>query len=173
MTRLTILTAPDKRLKRKALPIHAVTDATRRLMEDMAETMYHAQGIGLAATQVGVLQRVIVVDVEYGQKDGKKNPCFLANPEIVAREGELVWTEGCLSVPEYTAEVTRTAKILVKGLNQHNQEITIDATDLLAVCLQHEMDHLDGTLFIDHISRLKRSMILQKLKKKQQDEGRS
>ncbi|MBF0341998.1 MAG: peptide deformylase [Magnetococcales bacterium] len=168
MTRLTILTAPDSRLKLKAQPIPAVTDATRRLMENMAETMYHAQGIGLAAPQVGVSQRVIVVDVNYCQKEGKKNPIFLANPEILQKEGEVVWNEGCLSVPEHTSEVTRAAHVQIKGLNQHNQEVIIDADEVLAVCFQHEIDHLDGILFIDHISRLKRSIILQKLKKKKQ-----
>ncbi|MBF0191510.1 MAG: peptide deformylase [Magnetococcales bacterium] len=170
MTRLTILTAPDSRLKRKALPVPAVTDAVRRLMENMAETMYYAQGIGLAATQVGVTQRVIVVDVEYAKKDGKRSPIFLANPEIIRQDGEIVWNEGCLSVPEHTSDVTRSAQIQVKGLNQHGQEVIIDADDVLAVCFQHEIDHLDGILFIDHISRLKRSIILQKLKKKKQNE---
>ncbi|MBF0126317.1 MAG: peptide deformylase [Magnetococcales bacterium] len=170
MTLRTILTAPDKRLKRQALSVLTVNDAVRRLMEDLAETMYHAQGIGLAAPQVGERQRVIVVDVDYCKKDGRRNPIFLANPEIVAREGEVVWNEGCLSVPEQHSDVTRTAKITVKGLNQHGEEVIIEADDLLAVCFQHEIDHLDGILFIDHISRLKRSIILQKLRKKKSAE---
>ncbi|MEO5347683.1 MAG: peptide deformylase [Magnetococcus sp. YQC-9] len=169
MARLTILTAPDSRLKQKALPVPAVTDAVRRLMENMAETMYHAQGIGLAATQVGVLQRVIVVDVHYSQKDGTRNPIFLANPEIIHLEGEVKWNEGCLSVPDHTAEVSRAAHIQVKGLNRFNQEVIIDADEVMAVCFQHEIDHLNGVLFIDHLSSLKRSIILQKLKKKKQN----
>lgn len=169
MARMTILTAPDSRLKRKALPVPVVTDAVRRLMEDMAETMYHAQGIGLAAPQVGVSQRVIVVDVQYCQKEGKRNPIFLANPEIIRKEGEIQWNEGCLSVPEHTAEVTRAAQIQVRGLDQHNREVIIDADEVMAVCFQHEIDHLDGVLFIDHLSSLKRSIILQKLKKKKQN----
>ncbi|MBF0182324.1 MAG: peptide deformylase [Magnetococcales bacterium] len=169
MALLPILTAPDKRLKRPALPVKQVNDAIRRLMEDMAETMYHAQGIGLAAPQVDVPQRVIVVDVEYGKENGGSHPIFLANPEIVSREGEVVWNEGCLSVPEHTSDVTRIARIVVRGWNQHGQEVIIEAEGLLAVCFQHEIDHLDGILFIDRLSSLKRSIILRKLKKHKSD----
>lgn len=170
MARLPILTAPDKRLKHKALPVSEVDDSVRRLMADMADTMYHAQGIGLAAPQVGVRQRVIVVDVDYGQKDGSKNPIFLANPEITAREGEVVWNEGCLSVPEHHAEVTRAARVEIRGLDQHGKEVVIQADEVQAVCFQHEIDHLDGILFIDRISTLKRAIILRKLKKKKAEE---
>ncbi|MEO5332320.1 MAG: peptide deformylase [Magnetococcus sp. YQC-5] len=170
MTLLPILTAPDNRLKRKAFPVLAINDAVRRLMADMVETMYHADGIGLAAPQVGVRQRVIVLDVGYHLENGVKNPICLANPEISTTEGEVIWKEGCLSVPEHTSEVKRAARIQVKGLNQHGEEVTIQADDVLAVCFQHEIDHLDGILFIDHISSLKRSIILQKLKKKKQSD---
>lgn len=169
MARLPILTAPNKLLKRQALPVLIVDDSIRHLMMDMADTMYHAQGIGLAAPQVGVRQRIIVIDVHYCQQDGNKNPIFMANPEIIHQEGEIIWNEGCLSVPDLTSEVTRAANIQVKGLNQHGETVLIQANDILAVCFQHEIDHLNGILFIDHISSLKRSIIMQKLKKKKQD----
>ncbi|MBF0614514.1 MAG: peptide deformylase [Magnetococcales bacterium] len=169
MARHPILTAPDPRLKRKALPVPAVTPEVRRLMDDMMETMYHAQGIGLAAPQIGVNQRVIVVDVEYSKNDGQRHPICLANPEILQKHGEFIYNEGCLSVPEHTAEVTRAALIQIKGLDYENKEISFAADELTAVCFQHEIDHLDGILFIDHLSRLKRGIILQKLKKKKQN----
>lgn len=168
MARLTILTAPDSRLKRKALPVPSVTADVRRLMDDLTETMYQAQGIGLAATQVGITQRVIVVDVEYTKNDGKRHPICLANPEIIQKSGAFKYNEGCLSVPEQHADVTRAAQVQIKGLNPDNQEVIIHADEILAVCFQHEIDHLDGILFIDHLSSLKRSMILQKLKKRKQ-----
>ncbi len=168
MAQLPILIAPNKLLKRQAFPVASVNNAVRRLMMDMADTMYHAEGIGLAAPQVGVRQRVIVVDVTYCHDNNNQNPIFMANPEIIERTGEIIWKEGCLSVPEHTADVTRSAMIRIKGLNQHNEEIIIEANDILAVCFQHEIDHLNGLLFIDHISSLKRSIILQKLKKLKQ-----
>lgn len=172
MALLPILTAPDRRLKQKAVPVHAVDAPIRTLMDDMLATMYAAPGIGLAAPQVGILKQVIVMDVGRHQEDGEKQPAplFLANPKIIRSEGEQRWTEGCLSVPEHLAEVTRAAFIEVKALDKNNQTIHLEATELLAVCLQHEMDHLNGTLFIDHISRLKRAIILQKLKKTKQQE---
>lgn len=169
MAILPILTAPDKRLKQKALPVDAVDASIRRLMDDMLETMYAAPGIGLAAPQIGVLKQVIVVDVSRSLEDergeGERLPLLLANPTIVRAEGEMSWNEGCLSLPEHMAEVTRSAMVEVQALDKNGQEVSIEAWDLLAVCLQHEIDHLNGVLFIDHISRLKRSMIMQKLKK--------
>jgi peptide deformylase len=170
MARLPILTAPDRRLKQKSLAIPEVSEKIIKLMDDMAETMYAAPGIGLAAPQVGHLKRVIVVDVETYDGDDKHELFCLANPEIIEREGETIWPEGCLSVPDFTEDVIRADRILVRALNRDNQQVEIEAGGLLSVCLQHEIDHLDGLLFIDHISRLKRAMILQKLKKRKKSE---
>ncbi len=165
MALLPILIAPDKRLKQKSTPVSRVDGSIRQLMDDMLETMYAAPGVGLAAPQVGVLQQVIVVDIGTEQDKHLHAPLLLANPEIIHREGELPWKEGCLSVPEHMAEVVRSAVIKIRALDHNNRTIYIEATELLAVCLQHEMDHLRGILFIDHLSRLKRTIILQKLKK--------
>ncbi|MBF0188557.1 MAG: peptide deformylase [Magnetococcales bacterium] len=165
MALLPIVTAPDKRLKEKALPVESVDDDLRTFMDDMLETMYDAPGIGLAATQVGVAKRVIVVDVEAGREGRAPNPLCLANPEIIASEGEIAWEEGCLSVPEQMAEVERAAWVRIRALNRDGEVVEFDADGLLAVCLQHEIDHLNGVLFIDHLSRLKRAMIVKKLKK--------
>jgi peptide deformylase len=164
MAQLPIITAPDPRLKIKARPVPAVDDKTRRLMDDMLDTMYGAIGIGLAAPQVGQSSRVIVLDVA---RDGEKpQPLQLANPEILWRSPELTTgNEGCLSLPEHYAEVTRPAKIRLRYLDYQNEIREIEASGLLAMCLQHEIDHLDGVLFVDHISSLKRGMILRKLAK--------
>ncbi|MEO5341415.1 MAG: peptide deformylase [Magnetococcus sp. MYC-9] len=170
MAILPILTAPDKRLKQKSLPVVAVDPSICRLMDDMLETMYAASGIGLAAPQVGVLKQVIVVDIGTELDKRVHAPLQLVNPEIVRSEGELSWKEGCLSVPEQAAEVMRSAVIEVRAMDRNNQPVHIEATELLAVCLQHEIDHLQGTLFIDHLSRLKRALILQKLKKAREKE---
>ncbi len=170
MATLPILTAPDRRLKQKALPVEKVDDQIRTLLDNMAETMYTASGIGLAAPQVGILKQIIVIDTTYFLEKNEKKPIFLINPEIIERQGVLIWEEGCLSVPEYTAEVERADSIRVQGLDRNGEKITIAADKLLAVCLQHEIDHLSGLLFIDHISRLKRTIILQKLKKKRKQE---
>lgn len=168
MALLKILVAPDPRLKEKARPVEKVDADVRQLMDDMLETMYDAPGIGLAATQVGVDKRVIVVDVADTQNGEEPNPIKLANPEVVkSSEDTAVYEEGCLSVPSYYEEVTRPATCTVKGLDENGREVTIEAEGLLATCLQHEIDHLDGMLFIDHISRLKKNMILKKLKKDQ------
>jgi peptide deformylase len=164
MAQLPIITAPDPRLKIKARPVLAVDDKIRRLMDDMLDTMYGAIGIGLAAPQVGQSSRVIVLDVA---RDGEKpQPLQLANPEILWRSPELTTgNEGCLSLPEHYAEVTRPAKIRLRYLDYQNEIREIEASGLLAMCLQHEIDHLDGVLFVDHISSLKRGMILRKLAK--------
>jgi peptide deformylase len=164
MAQLPIITAPDPRLKIKARPVPAVDNKVRRLMDDMLDTMYGAIGIGLAAPQVGQSSRVIVLDVA---RDGEKpQPLQLANPEILWRSPELTTgNEGCLSLPEHYAEVTRPAKIRVRYLDYQNEIREIEASGLLAMCLQHEIDHLDGVLFVDHISSLKRGMILRKLAK--------
>jgi peptide deformylase len=164
MALLPIITAPDPRLKIKAKPVAAVDGKVRRLMDDMVETMYHAIGIGLAAPQVGVAQRVIVIDV--AREGEPPRPMRIANPEILWRSEQLVTAnEGCLSLPEHYADVERPAEIRLRYLDAENEIREIEAKGLLATCLQHEIDHLHGTLFVDHISALKRGMILRKLAK--------
>jgi peptide deformylase len=164
MALLPIIIAPDPRLKRTAKPVKAVDDRIRRLMDDMLETMYAAPGIGLAAPQVGELVRVIVVDVS---RDGAaRAPLKMANPEIVKRSAETcVYEEGCLSLPEQFAEVTRPKTVTIRYLGYDNKTHEIEADGLLATCIQHEMDHLEGVLFVDHISALRRGIILRKLSK--------
>lgn len=164
MALLPIIKAPDPRLKIKAKPVAAVDDKVRRLMDDMLETMYRAIGIGLAAPQVGVGLRVLVIDT--AREGEKPQPMRLANPEIVWRSDALTMAnEGCLSLPEHYADVERPAAIRLRYLDHENEIREIEATGLLATCLQHEVDHLDGVLFVDHISSLKRGMILRKLTK--------
>lgn len=164
MAVLPILTAPDPRLKIKARPVAAVDDTVRRLMDDMLETMYAAPGIGLAAPQLGVDKRVVVLDV--AEKDSPPDPRVYANPEILWTSEELAsYEEGCLSVPDHYAEVERPARIRLRYLDRENTLREEEVSGLLATCLQHEIDHLDGLLFIDHISMLKRNIILRKLRK--------
>jgi peptide deformylase len=170
MAVLEVITAPDPRLKIKAKPIAKVTPAIARLMDDMLETMYAQNGIGLAAPQVGRAERVIVVDV--GEKEGERTPIAMANPEIVwASEDEAIVSEGCLSLPDQFADVTRPAKVKIAYLDKDNVAREIEADGMLACCVQHEIDHLDGKLFVDHISRLKRDMILRKLQKQKRLAG--
>ena len=164
MAMLPILVAPDPRLKVKAKPVAAVDEPVRRLMADMLETMYAAPGIGLAAPQVGVAKRVLVVDV--AREGEPRQSMKIANPEILWRSPELLTTsEGCLSLPEHYADVSRPAKIRLRYLDEQNEIREIDLEGLLATCIQHEMDHLEGVLFVDHISPLKRGIILRKLAK--------
>jgi peptide deformylase len=164
MALLPIITAPDPRLKIKAKPVAAVDLKVRRLMDDMLETMYHAIGIGLAAPQVGAAHRVLVVDV--AREGEKPQPMRIANPEILWRSEDMMTAnEGCLSLPEHYAEVERPDEIRLRYLDHENEIREIEAKGLLATCLQHEIDHLDGVLFVDHISALKRGMILRKLAK--------
>ncbi len=171
MALLPILTAPDPRLKKKSAPVAAVDDAVRQLMDDMLETMYAAPGIGLAAPQVGVLKRVIVLDIE--REDVKTGPLFMANPEIVeASDEDAIYEEGCLSVPEHYSEVARPATVRVRYLDRDGKVRELACEGLLATCVQHEIDHLDGVLFIDHISSLKRNMILRKLLKARKEKER-
>lgn len=160
-----ILTAPDPRLKLKSRPVEGgVSDAHRKLMDDMLETMYAAPGIGLAAIQIGEPLRIIVMDL--AKDDEPKAPRYFINPEILwASEEVKPWEEGCLSVPEIYDEVDRPAHVKLRYLDYHGKVIEEDAHDLYAVCIQHEMDHLEGVLFIDHLSRLKRESALRKLKK--------
>jgi peptide deformylase len=164
MAVLPIITAPDPRLKVKARPVPAVDAKVRRLMDDMLETMYHAIGIGLAAPQVGVSSRVIVVDV--AREGEPPQPLRLANPQVLWRSPELLTAnEGCLSLPEHYAEVVRPAEVRLSYLDHENEMRELHAADLLATCLQHEIDHLDGVLFVDHVSAAKRDLILRKLAK--------
>ncbi len=164
-----ILTAPDPVLKQVSKPVEGpVTDAHRALMDDMLETMYAAPGIGLAAVQIGVPLRIIVMDLS--REEEAKAPRYFINPEILwASEDVKPWEEGCLSVPEIYEEVERPARIKLRYLDYHGKVIEEDAEDLFAVCIQHEMDHLEGVLFIDHLSRLKRESALRKLKKAQRE----
>lgn len=164
MARLPILTYPHPILAQKAKPVPLVDETIKKLVDDMAETMYAAPGIGLAAPQVGKLWRIVVIDVDYNDEDGRPNLRVLINPEIIKREGSITWDEGCLSVPGITEEVKRAAKATVRALDRDGKMQEIEATGLLAVCMQHEIDHLDGTLFIDHLSRLKRKLAMRHLK---------
>jgi len=161
MALLPILHYPDPRLRTPASPVAAITEEIRRLAADMFETMYHAPGIGLAATQVNVQQRVVVVDVS---RD-KDQPMCLVNPEILEKDGEEEMEEGCLSVPGVFESVRRAERVRVRYLSLEGKETIIDADGLLAVCIQHEIDHLDGRLFVDYLSTLKRNRIRRRLEK--------
>jgi peptide deformylase len=164
MALLPIIIAPDPRLKVKCDPVEKVDAGIVKLLDDMLDTMYDAPGLGLAGPQVGVQKRLLVVDTS---KDvNARDPKFLINPEILSASGELFkYEEGCLSLPEHYAEVERPARIRVKFLDRGAAACEMEAEDLLATCIQHEMDHLEGILFVDHLSRLKRSVILRKLQK--------
>ncbi len=171
MALLPILTAPDPRLKKKSQPVKAVDAEIRQLMDDMLETMKDAPGIGLAAPQVGVLKRVIVLEIE--REDTVVGPLFMANPEIIdVSDEDATYNEGCLSVPEHYADVVRPARVTVRYLDRDNEQQELACDGLLATCVQHEIDHLDGVLFIDKISALKRSMILRKLVKARKEKER-
>ncbi len=161
-----ILTAPDPRLRQVSAPVDAVDDDARALMDDMLETMYEADGIGLAAIQVNVARRIIVMDL--AGEDEDPAPRYFINPEILDPSEETgLYQEGCLSVPEFYEDVERPTRCRVRYLDYDGAPRTLDAEGLLAICIQHEMDHLNGVLFIDHISRLKRDRIMRKLKKEQ------
>lgn len=165
MAVLPILVAPDPRLKRKAEPVETVDADIARLMDDMLETMYAAPGIGLAAPQVGVLKRIIVVDV--AREGEAPQPMRMANPEVLETSDELrPHEEGCLSLPEMYEEVSRPARVRVRYVDHTGTTQEIEAEGLLATCIQHEIDHLEGTLFVDHLSTVKRNMILRKLQKR-------
>ena len=168
MAILDILHYPDKRLRTVAKPVAKVDDSIKRLVDDMFETMYIAPGIGLAATQVDVHQQVIVIDIS----EEKNQPLCLINPEIIAEEGTESCDEGCLSVPDIYEMVERAEKVTVKALDQNGDEYTLEANELLAVCIQHEMDHLKGKLFVDYLSPLKLQRIKKRLLKVQREESR-
>jgi peptide deformylase len=163
MAILNILHYPDDRLRTRAQVVSQVNDPIRQLIDDMFDTMYTAPGIGLAATQVNVHQRVIVIDIS----EDKTQPLTFINPEILRRDGQQEYEEGCLSVPGFYEPVERAASIRVKALDRNGRLFELDAEGLLAVCIQHEMDHLEGKLFVDYISQLKRQRIRKKLIKQQ------
>ncbi len=161
MTRLTILEYPDPRLRTRATPVEAVDAPLRELIDDMLETMYEANGIGLAATQVDVHQRLLVADVS----EGRNLPQIFINPEILSREGKATTQEGCLSVPGYFDEVERAERIRVRAQGRDGKTFERDLEGLLAVCVQHEIDHLDGRLFVDYLSEMKRQRVRKKIEK--------
>jgi peptide deformylase len=167
MARLTILEFPDPRLRTKAAPVKVVDDEIRRLAGDMLETMYAAPGIGLAATQVDVHQRLLVLDVS---EEGNQ-PRVLINPEILDSQGACESEEGCLSVPGYTETVPRAAAVRVRALGLDGQAFEMEADGLLAICIQHEMDHLEGKLFVDYLSQLKRQLLRKRLSKSRRRDG--
>lgn len=169
MALLPILIAPNPILKKKAAPVEKVDDAVRALMDDMLETMYAAPGVGLAAPQIGVSKRILVMDIGHRDPEGpKKSPIYMANPEIIwVSDDDSSCEEGCLSVPEHYAEVVRPAAVKIRYLDRDGKTQILDAEGFMATVVQHEIDHLDGILFIDHLSNLKRNMILRKLIKSQ------
>jgi peptide deformylase len=170
MTAYPIIVAPDPRLKLKSKSVEHVDDEIRTLMNDMLESMHEARGIGLAAPQIGVHKRVIVVDT--AKEEEEPRPLRMANPEIIdVSDDDLAHEEGCLSLPEQYSEVVRPERVRVRYLDHENEIREMDAQGILAVCIQHEIDHLDGILFVDHISALKRNMILRKLTKIKKQEA--
>jgi len=158
MALLSIRTYPDSALKEPAHPVANIDGTVAQLLDDMAATMYAAPGVGLAAPQVGVAQRVVVLDVRDDDEEPGRRLLKLVNPEIVERDGELVWEEGCLSVPGFTSDVRRARRVLVRAWTVDERQVEVEGEELLAVALQHEIDHLDGTLFLDRLSRLKRDL---------------
>ncbi|WP_413113654.1 peptide deformylase [Thaumasiovibrio sp. DFM-14] len=161
MSVLQVLTFPDERLRTVAQPVEAVTKEIQQIVDDMLETMYEEEGIGLAATQVDIHQRIVVIDLS----EERDQPMVLINPEIIEKRGEDGIEEGCLSVPGARGLVPRAAEVTIKALNREGNAFQLDADDLLAICIQHELDHLDGKLFVDYLSPLKRQRIKQKMEK--------
>ena len=171
MTKRNILIEPDPILRKKCEPLEKVDTETKKLMDDMLETMYAAPGIGLAAIQVGILKRLVVIDISKGEE--KKNPLYFVNPVIKNKNTELsTYEEGCLSVPNYFAEIDRPKKCDVEYLDYNGKKKVLNAEGLLATCIQHEMDHLEGILFIDYLSKLKKTMIIKKLSKQKEKPDR-
>ena len=167
MSKKKILIVPDPILRKKCEPLENVDDDVRKLMNDMLETMYKAPGIGLAAIQVGILKRIVVIDIS---KEEKKNPLFLVNPEIIYKsKNTSVYEEGCLSLPGQFAEIERPAECHIKYIDYNGKEKKLETKGLLATCIQHEIDHLNGILFIDYLSKLKKDMIIKKLVKHKKD----
>ena len=171
MTKKKILTIPNPVLRQISEPVRIVNSEVKNLMDDMLETMYAAPGIGLAAVQIGILKRVIVIDLSKDVK--KKEPLFIVNPEITFKSKELTsYEEGCLSIPDQFAEVKRPISCKINFLDYEGYKKEIDAEGLLATCIQHEIDHLNGVLFIDHLSKLKKDLILKKTKKQKKEINR-
>ena len=164
-----ILIWPDPILKQKARPVARVDDSIRTLVQDMFETMYAADGVGLAAPQVGILQRIVVLDTRASQPESK--PLAMINPELVALEGKTTYTEGCLSIPGESEDVDRAAVVTVKYLDLEGREQTLRCEGLLAIAVQHEADHLNGTVFVDHVSTLKRELIRKRMKRVKASRG--
>jgi len=161
----TILTEPDKILRQKSVDVKTVGKSEQKLMNDMLETMYHANGIGLAAIQIGVPKRIIVMDISKGEEN--KNPLYFVNPVIISKNSKnSTYEEGCLSVPNYFAEIDRPKECEVEYLDYNGKKKLLKAKGLLATCIQHEMDHLEGILFIDYLSKLKKTIVIKKLLKK-------
>jgi peptide deformylase len=169
MALLEILTYPDPALKKVSLPVEEITSELKSLAADMLATMYQAPGIGLAAPQVGRLIRLVVMDVPLSDHE-YSGPMILFNPRIVEREGQVSFSEGCLSVPEFRHEINRAAKVTVDARDQEGRPLRLEAEGLLAICLQHELDHLDGRLFIDYLSPLKRALYKKRRRKEQKKE---
>ena len=159
---LNVLKYPDKRLRTIAKPVVSVDETIKQQVKNMFETMYEAPGIGLAATQVNFHKRIIVIDIS----DQCNQPICLINPEIIEKSGEIEWEEGCLSVPDYYENVIRANDVKVQALNQHGETFELEASEMLSVCIQHEIDHLDGILFVDHLSKLKQKRLKTKTEKK-------
>ena len=159
---LKILKYPNKRLRTTAKLVVSVDETIKQQVKDMFETMYEAPGIGLAATQVNFHQRIIVIDIS----DQCNEPICLINPEVIEKSGEIQWEEGCLSVPDYYENVIRANDIKVQALNQHGKTFELEASEMLSVCIQHEIDHLNGILFVDHLSKLKQKRLKKKTEKK-------
>ena len=168
MTKRKIITEPNIILRKKSVTLETVDEDTRELMDDMLETMYAAPGIGLAGVQIGILKRLIVIDISRDEE--KKNPLFLINPEIITKSSNTsVYEEGCLSLPGYFAEIERPAECQIKYIDYHGKKKEMKASGLLATCIQHEVDHLNGILFIDYLSKLKRDMVIKKLIKNKKE----
>jgi len=159
---LNILKYPDKRLRTIAKPVVSVDETIKQQVKDMFETMYEAPGIGLAATQVNFYKRIIVIDIS----DQCNEPICLINPEVIEKSGEIQWEEGCLSVPDYYENIIRANDVKVQALNQYGETFELEASEMLSVCIQHEIDHLDGILFVDHLSKLKQKRLKKKTEKK-------
>jgi peptide deformylase len=159
---LNILKYPDKRLRTIAKPVVSVDETIKQQVKDMFETMYEAPGIGLAATQVNFHKRIIVIDIS----DQCNEPICFINPEIIEKSGEIEWEEGCLSVPDYYENIIRANDVKVQALNQYGETFELEASEMLSVCIQHEIDHLDGILFVDHLSKLKQKRLKKKTEKK-------
>ncbi len=163
-----IIVEPDPILRKKSEPLELVNDDTKKLLDDMLKTMYAAPGIGLAAVQIGILKRIIVIDIS--KKEDEKKPIFLINPEIIFQSKKTsLFEEGCLSIPGHFAEIERPANCKVKYIDYEGKQAELNAEGLLSTCIQHEIDHLNGVLFIDYLSKLKKDMIIKKLKKQKKE----